>query len=353
MPERAFFTALFFFLVFFYGIIKTIMKTKLCIFSLILALCSHSAFAGWEYDGYYLGDGYYNDDGVRFIMSVRGGFSFANANMKNEMGSLYGYYYVDKTNGGVVSELGYINAGGTDSEYWYAGYGDLATLPINGKFSKTSFTAGASVGFTLPYYPQWRLEANYDLISEMNYNQIPLLEGELYVSGGDPEISPTMLHVASTGIVSTLSTDIFSAMLYYDFFDGSVKPANTFIPYIGFGVGYSISKSTLKLTDIYGDLSTDSDLENYGTKNAEGIIQFEPPTNKSDYPTSDNIALVGALGFSYGITQSVFFDVQARVIYIPKIAWYLTNSDASLHREWFAAENMLYTNATIGLRFEF
>ena len=71
MPERAFFTALFFFLVFFYGIIKTIMKTKLCIFSLVLALCSHSAFAGWEYDGYYLGDGYYNDDGVRFIMSVR------------------------------------------------------------------------------------------------------------------------------------------------------------------------------------------------------------------------------------------------------------------------------------------
>ena len=108
----------------------------------------------------------------------------------------------------------------------------------------------------------------------------------------------------------------------------------------------------MKLTDIYGDLSTDSDLQNYGTVE-NGVIQFEPPSDKSKYPTSENIAVIGALGVSYGITEYTFLDFSARAMYIPTIKWELVNSDGSRHRDWFSAHNMLYTNFMIGLRFEF
>ena len=150
-----------------------------------------------------------------------------------------------------------------------------------------------------------------------------------------------------------MSTDIVSAMAYYDFFDGNKRPLNTLVPYIGLGVGYATSKTTLKLADIYGDLSTDSDLQNYGTADADGVIQFMPPSDKSKYPSSENIAGIAALGVSYGIAEYTFLDFGARVIYIPKITWNLVNSDGSQHREWFSAKNMIYSNFTVGLRFEF
>ena len=108
----------------------------------------------------------------------------------------------------------------------------------------------------------------------------------------------------------------------------------------------------MKLSDIYGDLSTDSDLLNYGTLEND-VIQFEAPSDKSKYPTSNNIALVGALGVSYGISEYTFLDFGARLMYVPTIKWELTNSDGTRHREWFSADNMLYTNITVGLRFEF
>lgn len=218
-------------------------------------------------------------------------------------------------------------------------------------FSKIAFTAGGSIGFTIPYHPQWRLEAGYDHIAEINYNQIPLFEGDLNVSGGD--IGDAIVHVSSSGVSTTVSTDIISVMAYYDFFEGNRKSANTIIPYVGFGIGYATSKTTLKLSDIYGDLSTDSDLQNYGTPDADGVLQFNPPSDKSKYPTSDNIALLGALGLSYGISQYTFLDFSARLMYVPKITWNLVNEDASQHREWFSAKNMMYTNLMIGLRFEF
>ena len=147
--------------------------------------------------------------------------------------------------------------------------------------------------------------------------------------------------------------DVCTPMAYYDFFSGDQKPLYTIIPYVGLGLGYATSKTTLKLADIYGDLSTDSDLQNYGTPDLSGVIQFTPPTDKSKYPSSENIAAIGALGFSYGISEYTFLDFGARVIYIPKINWELVNSDATLHREWFSAKDMIYSNFTVGLRFEF
>ena len=324
------------------------MKVKYLSFLIFFA--ATPAFAGWQYNGYYVNDGYYNDDGSKFVMGIRGGLSIANAKMKNEIGSLDGYYYINPTTGMAVSQRYFADE--TEAEnngFTETAVGNIGTLPIKKKFSKTSFAAGASVGFTIPYHPQWRLEAGYDYISETKYNQVPLLEGELKVSGEYDGI----VHVSSTGVASTVSTDVISAMAYYDFFDGNKKNINEIIPYVGFGLGYASSKTTLKLADIYGDLSTDSDMQNYGSIGSDGVIQFSSPSDKSKYPSSTNIAVIGTVGASYGITEYTFLDFNARVMYIPKIVWELVSSDASHHREWFSADNMLYTNFMVGLRFEF
>ena len=317
---------------------------------MLIMLCVSPAFAGWQYGGYYIDDAYHDDDGTRFVLGFHGGLSWANAKIKNDIGNLDGYYYVNDTTGAVISAMAW-EAADNPAGYSYAGYGDLSSLKAKKDFSKLAFTAGGSVGFTVPYYPQWRLEAGYDHIAEIDYNQIPLFEGNLSVSGGD--IGNAVVHVSSSGATATISTDVVSVMGYYDFFDGKQKSLNTVIPYVGFGLGYAASKTTLKLADIYGDLSTDSDLKNYGTADANGVLQFEPPSEKSKYPTSTNIAILGALGLSYGITEYTFLDFGARIMYIPKIKWQLVNSDASLHRDWFSAKDMIYTDLLIGLRFEF
>ena len=313
-------------------------------------LCAMPAFAGWQYDGYYINDGYYSEDNTRFVIGVRGGLSLSNAKMNNDVGNLYGYYYVSQTTGDVISALAWA-AAGEPADYLNAGYGELSALPVKKDFSKVAFTAGADIGFTIPYHPQWRLSAGYDHIAETDYNQIPLFEGNLNVTGGD--IGNAIVRVSSSGATATISTDVISVMAHYDFFEGDKKPLNQIVPYVGFGLGYATSKTTLKLADIYGDLSTDSDLQNYGTPDEDGVLQFEPPSDKSKYPSSENIAVLGDLGLSYGISEYTFLDFSARIMYIPKISWQLVNSDASLHRDWFSAKDMIYTNLMIGLRFEF
>ena len=325
------------------------MRLRNSLLALLSVLCVTPAFAGWQNDGYYIDDSYYTENDTKFVIGFRGGLSWANAKIHNEIGNLYGYYYVDEYTGDVISAMAW-EAAGSPEGYLSAGYGDLSTLPAKENFSKWAFTAGANIGFTIPYHPNWRLEAAYDHIAETDYNHIPLFDGDLTVTGGDVEGT---VRVSSGGATSTVSTDVVSAMVYYDFFSGHRKSLNSFIPYIGLGVGYATSKTTLKLADIYGDLSTDSDLQNYGTPDTDGVIQFLPPSDKSKYPTSENVAGVAALGVSYGITDYTFLDFGARVIYIPKITWNLVNTDGSQHREWFSAKNMLYSNFTVGLRFEF
>lgn len=328
------------------------MRVNKYLFSLLLSVVALPVFAGWQYNGYYVDDGHYSDDGSRFVVGVRGGLSFGNAKMKNDIGSLESGYYMNTTTGEVISDLRYYLAGnGADIPGWeYIGTGDIAKLPMKSKFSKTAFTAGGSIGFTVPYHSQWRLEAGYDHIAETNYNEIPLLEGELQVSGEG--LGNTTIFVRSTGAKSSITTDVISAMAFYDFYEGNNKQLNQFIPYIGFGLGYAVSKTKLHLTDIYGDLSLDSDLKNYGTPNSDNILQFDTPSS-DDTTSSTNIAVLGALGFAYGIAQSTFIDVGVRVMYVPKITWQLVNGDGTLHRDWFNAENMIYTNVMVGLRFEF
>jgi len=333
------------------------MRAKLSILSVLCALCVAPAFAGWEYNGYYTGDGLYDDDGSRFVVSLRGGLAVSRAKMKNDIGSLYAEYFVNDETGVVVSALSFTNAFGTNPDEWpagysYAGYGDLATLPMKNDFRKNSFTAGVAMGITLPGKPQWRMELAYDYIGETTYNETPLLEGNMNVTGGD--LGDDTIHVYSTGAKSTVSTDVVSVMAYYDFFDGKAKKLNTFIPYIGLGVGYASSKTVLALSDRFGDLSLDEDLGKYGTVDqTTGVLQFANPNDKDKYPSSTNMALVGAIGASYGIAESTFIDISARLMYIPKITWNIVNSTGSQHREWFSAENMMHTNFMLGLRFEF
>ena len=334
----------------FCDIITSMIDIKKSLFSVVMLLLCAPAFAGWQYDGYYVDDGYYEDDGSRFTVSLRGGLSLANAKMKNDVGNLDTYYYINPTSGAAVSLRYFSDADEAASNgFTEIAVGNISNLPVKKDFSKTAFTAGASVGFTVPNHSQWRLEAGYDYIAETEYNQVPLFEGTMQVTG---EYNGT-IHVSSSGVTSTISTDVFSAMVYYDFFDGNKKELNKLIPYIGLGVGYAASRTTMKLSDIYGDLSTDSDLLNYGTADSSGIIRFDAPSDASKYPTSRNVAAIGAIGASYGISKYTFLDFSARVMYIPTIKWNLVNSDGTQHREWFSAEDMIYTNLMIGLRFEF
>ncbi|MBD5401097.1 hypothetical protein HDR61_05160 [bacterium] len=321
------------------------------IFSLLFGLsciAAMPAYANWEYSGTYLGDGWYSDNGSRFVMSVRGGAALGFASIKNDVGALTTEYYYNPGNDMVISAAYYdacVAGGGCDG-FIYAGIGETSDLPATKDFQEYSFAAGASLGWTIPNYPQWRVEVGWDHIAEAEYNASPLYEGDLTLTGGD--VDGIVIRVQSGSVTSKVSTDIISAMAYYDFFDGIQKPLQKMIPYVGFGIGYANTKTTLNLSDPYGDLSTSVDLQNFGELDDYGVLNFY----KSEHDSS-NIAGVLAGGVSYGITQTMFLDFGARVAYIPKIKWTLKNADGSRTRDWISAENMIYANIMLGLRFEF
>lgn len=322
------------------------MRSRIISF-LSLFLCGFSmpALANWQYPGSYLGDGAYSDDGSRFVVSFRGGASLASAGIKNDIGSLTSEYYVN-SDGLVITAAYYDACGDACSGFEYAGAGELASLPAAKDFSSFAFAAGASVGWVIPNKTQWRIELGWDHVSESSYNSSPLFEGDMVLEGGN--VSGVIVHAKSGGVQSKVSTDVISAMAYYDFFEGTFKPLGQAIPYVGFGIGYADSKTILNLSDLYGDLSTSVDLQNFGKLDDFGVLQFYR-SEKS----SANIAGVLAAGVSYGLSETMFLDLSARLMYIPKITWALTNEDGSRDRDWFSAENMFYTNVMLGVRFEF
>jgi hypothetical protein len=323
------------------------MNLKKYAFVLFSMFFAGSAFAGWQYDGYYVDDGAYADDGSRFVIGAYGGISFINGKMKNEIGSLQASYYANIYNDVVISDTAYASLSTEQrADYEYVGIGEVSELPVTKNLSKTAFAAGGYIGFTVPYHPQWRLQLGIDHISEINYDKIPLFEGEITLTSG------YSAHVYSSGVKSTLTTDIISVMAAYDFYEGIKKPTNTIIPYVGMGIGYAMSKTTVNLTDIYGDLSKDSDLNNYGEME-NGILIFDNPSDADKYPASNNIAVLGMVGAAYGINQYTFLDFGVRLMYVPKTVWSIANSDGTQHRNWFAADNMFYTNLMLGLRCEF
>ncbi|MBR1380714.1 MAG: hypothetical protein IJ560_03980 [Alphaproteobacteria bacterium] len=327
------------------------MKERL-LFILPIVLCTtiHSANADWQYRGTYIGDGAYTDDGSRFVLSLRGGASFGMGKIQNDIGALTTGYYLNESSGIVVSDAYYescVANGGCTSGFVDAGIGSLATLPAKDNFEALSFTAGASLGWTLPNRPQWRIEAAWDHMAESEYNASPIFEGELGLSGGD--IAGLTVHAQSGGVESTITTDVISAMITYDFYDGLQKPVGKIIPYLGLGVGYALSKTIMNLSDPYGDLSADVDLrENFGTEGDYGVVQFY----RSEYTTSNISGLIVA-GLSYGLSDNVFVDLAARIMYVPNAKWVLQNNDETRHRDWFSAQDLIYANFTLGLRFEF
>ena len=316
---------------------------------ILCALVTGAARANWEYPGYYVGDGAYTDDGGRFTVSVRGGASIGMGGIKNEIGELTPLYYMSPDGGTIMSELGYYQCTdrGQCADFIPAGYVNIGDLPATQDFDSFGFAAGASVGWTIPNASQWRIELGWDHISESEYNASPFIEGDAELFGGS--VTNAVATIASGAVQSSVVTDIISVMAFYDFFEGVQKPTRKVVPYVGFGVGYADVTTTLNLSDPYGDLSGLYDLLPYGVKEqSDDVIQFY----RSEL-SSANIAGLLSVGISYGITENMFFDFGARVAYIPRIRWALSNEDGSLHRDWFSAENAIYANIMLGIRFEF
>lgn len=329
-------------------IIYGMRKSLLLVLPFLSCLMSGVAVANWQYGGTYVGDGAYTDDGTRFVISVRGGGSMGFGTIKNKIGSLTSEYYYNPDDGMIISAA-YKEAckdqGGCEN-FVYAGVGELGDLPADKDYESFAFAAGASIGWTIPNRPQWRVELGWDHITESEYNASPLFEGDLTLTGGTVE--GLTVHVQSGGVQSKITTDIISAMAFYDFFDGLQKPTRTIIPYVGFGIGYADVKTKMNLSDLYGDLSTSVDLQNFGVLDDYGVLQFY----RSETSTSTIAGLV-AVGLSYGITDTMYLDLGARVAYVPKVKFALTNADDTRDRDWFDAENMIYANVMLGLRFEF
>ena len=326
------------------------MRKRIFTFLPILScLVAMPAMANWQYDGVYVGDGWYEDDGARFILSFRGGAAAGFGDIKNDVGALSAYYYLDDA-GAIIPETVCRANGGDCSGYELLGYGDIANLSPTKDFESFSFAAGASVGWTLPGRPQWRFEGGWDHIMKSDFNASPLFRGEmqLYNGAGD---ATYVLSTDSGAIHSTVQTDIISAMAFYDFFDGVQKPLRKTIPYVGFGIGYADTTTVLNLTDPYGDLSADNDLRNFGTLDENSV--YEIVNFYQSKHSSTNVAGLLAAGFSYGLTETMLIDFGARMTYIPKVKWVLTNEDGSRHRDWISAEDLIYLNVMLGLRFEF
>lgn len=318
------------------------MKTKnlLLFFPIVAAVCGTSAFANWQYSGEYTYNPGYYDNGMRTVVSLRAGATYLMSKMHNDFVSVVSEYCVNYDTGEVVAASGG-SCDGYDG-FDYAGSGEFKSLGIDKKLSDFAFAAGASVGITLPDSPQWRFELGWDHFSEIDYNTSPLFKGDMKLTGGDT------INVESGAVQSTVSSDIISVMAFYDFFSGYIKPLHTIIPYIGVGFGYANSRTVLNLSDPWSDLSLSEDLTNFGEANDNGVIQFYQ--SKTD---TNNIAAVGALGLSYGLTDNLFMDFGARVAFIPKIKYSLTNADETRKLDTFSAKSALYTNVMLGLRFEF
>lgn len=319
------------------------MKKLFFVLPLISCVCVGSAHANWEYKNNPDSASWLTDNGARFVLSMRGGASYGTAKIRNEIGDLSPAFFY---NGDSVISQGFmeLSCGSACDDYELAGYGNIGELPAREDYKKFTFAAGLSIGWVMPNHQNFRLEVAWDRMSEADYSSSPLFQGDLKLSGGDI----SSVFVTSGAVQSTVTTDVISAMTIYDFFDGIEKPLHKMVPYIGIGLGYATSQTEMQLTDLYGDLSLDSDLQNYGERETGSAINFYKSKNKTS-----NVAALFVFGVSYGIVDKMFLDFGARIIYIPQIDWSLANADDTRHREWFSAQNVIYTNLMLGMRFEF
>ena len=304
---------------------------------LIVSVAMHcgAAPANWQYSGEYTYNMYEYDTGGRASVSIRGGASYAMSKMSNDTTIVFSYC-VNPTTGEIQDWTGECDVG---FEYATGGLGQLGMS----KISEINFSGGASIGWILPEHPQWRMELGWDHFAEVDYNKTPLFSGDMELSNGT-----VIRNFNVGGVQSTMSTDLISVMAFYDFFDGYVKPAHTMIPYVGIGFGYADTKTVMNFYDPTGDLGFNI-LQDFGVvDDGTGVIDFYKSTTNTS-----NIAGVAALGFSYGLVDNLFLDFGARVSYLPRVNYRLTNSDGSRHLDWFSAKNLIYTNVMLGVRLEF
>lgn len=323
--------------------------SKVFFTSMFMGLMSLPALAGWQYSGVYMGDGWYQENGSRFVLSLRGGAAIGMAKIENKVGAVVVPYMISP-DGTDVSTLTYCEATGNCSGWINAGNGNYADLKADKDLETFSFAAGFSAGLTVPNKPQWRIEAGWDHIVKSDYNASPMFKGDLALVGGS--WSEQVVVLAEVGSVNShLTTDVFSIMAFYDFFDGLQKPVGQFIPYIGAGIGYADTKTVLNLSDPYGDIAYQLDLQQYGEVVENGGI-YSIEFYQSERNTT-NVAGLLAAGASYGITEKIFLDFGARLMYLPRVKWGLQNKDNTKQREFFSAENLIYLNLMAGVRFEF
>lgn len=312
------------------------MKVRILPFivGVIVANCG-VAHANWQYSGEYTYDTSAYDTGERVAVSLRGGASWAMAKMHNDADTIVYSFCVNTTTGAITDYTGSCAEGEV-----YA-TGALNSLGMS-NLSGFGFSAGASVGWVLPNTPQWRLELGWDHFSETDYNETPVFSGNMPLSDG--HVYPGF---GVGSVQSTISTDMISAMAFYDFFDGLYKPVHQFIPYFGFGVGYADSKTVMNMFDYSGDLSSFEILLDFGEVSDSVLHFYQSTTNTT------NIAGIAALGVSYSVNKNLFVDFGARVTYLPRVKYQLVNADDTRRLDWFSAKNLIYTNVMLGVRLEF
>jgi len=321
---------------------KKLLRLLPCVLG--FAFCASAAHANWEPWPVWA------DDGGRMTLSFRGGLAYGMGKIQNELGILTPEpYWFDPDDGFLMPESWFIQNGGlaTCPTCILVGQVDLAELPAAKNLRTVGWAGAIAIGFTVPNAPQWRIEGNWDHIGETKYSAMPMFRGNLVSSEGF-----LLEDVVSSGVYSKLTSDIITAMFYYDFFDGHEKRVGSFVPYIGLGLGYASSHTVLELTDLFGDLSDQVAMQEFGVVTG-GLLDFY-----TSGTTTGNVAGAAAVGFSYGIMKSTFLDFGLRAIYIPRIDWGLNNAAAigevaDRHKDIFSARNVIYVNALLGIRFEF
>jgi hypothetical protein len=335
----------------FYGIINAMKMKTISLAVFLLSALVAPAHANWE-TAPYVYEGYApSDSGGNLTMSFRGGAVFGTAKMQNDVGALVPEPFWEAPDGTLVSE-GYCGgaAACTGAGYVSIGSVNVGDLPVKKKYGSFAWSAAVSIGWTLPDAPHWRIEADWNHIAESEYNSIPLFDGFLTTENG------YQLSVLSGGVHSTVATEIISAMFYYDFYDGcgdGKKPRCEIVPYVGLGFGYASSNTELVLSDIYGDLSGEIAMQDFGQDDGLGILNFYTSETKTG-----NFAASLAAGFSYSIAADVYLDLGLRLTYVPRVKWALNNSadqSAATYKtkDMFSAKSIIYGSVMAGLRIEF
>jgi opacity protein-like surface antigen len=311
----------------------------------------------------------WHDDGTRMTVSVRAGYAMGSGRIRNELGSMSELYVIDNLGFPVPMTLCEIFPGEcptpltTDDVLGWVVLGDL---PAAKDYESRGFAGNVAVGFTVPNKPQLRIEADWLHISRTNFNSAPLFQGDMTAlvdlddGQGGTFTGPFTFDVGVGAARTSQNSDIISAMVYYDFFSGMSKQTGNLIPYVGIGIGYANTRTVLELIDLYGNLSNQLLLQDFGPGG--------PPSSPSvtgsarDFYVSTNttgtIAGTLAAGVAYGLMDGLFLDFHARLTYIPRVTYSLNNeadttATNSRAADIFSIDSLTYTTLMMGLRVEF